>query len=242
MASWKDDTGRYAWGVYNNTGNYEKIYVVGGQGGGNADYFNIPMAEMNALRSRNYGTGIHFWWEGDNLNITINLMVITSNTSWQILRNEYYRGNPNYDIYEFYADIQYQKKNGQWVKLGDKLINRVNAGKPLYDRSGWDSQGSGYLWKTFTFSGLNFDEMDKFSIGIHGDNASVTKWVEFPIHTLPPKPVPNKPWAIRKASNWVSFTNGNKDMKSRQGSNFAKRVDQRIRKSGTWKAQGKVGS
>ena len=242
MASWKDDTGRYAWGVYNNTGNYEKIYVVGGQGGGNADYFNIPMAEMNALRSRNYGTGIHFWWEGDNLNITINLMVITSNTSWQILRNEYYRGNPNYDIYEFYADIQYQKKNGQWVKLGDKLINRVNAGKPLYDRSGWDSQGSGYLWNTFTFSGLNFDEMDKFSIGIHGDNASVTKWVEFPIHTLLPKPVPNKPWAIRKGSNWVSFTNGNKDMKSRQGSNFAKRVDQKIRKSGTWKAQGKVGS
>lgn len=242
MASWKDDTGRYAWGVYNNTGNYEKIYVVGGQGGGNADYFNIPMAEMNALRSRNYGTGVHFWWEGDDLNITINLMVITSNTSWQILRNEYYRGNPNYDIYEFYADIQYQRKNGQWVKLGDKLINRVNAGKPLYDRSGWDTQGSGYLWKTFTFPNINFDDITKFSIGIHGDNASVTKWVEFAVNTLPPKPVPNKPWAIRKGSNWVSFTNGNKEMKSRQGSNFAKRVDQKIRKSGTWKAQGKVGS
>ena len=70
----------------------------------------------------------------------------------------------------------------------------------------------------------------------------MTKWVEFPIHTLPPKPVPNKPWAIRKASKWVSFTNGNKDMKSRRGSNFAKHVDQKIRKSGTWKAQGKVGS
>ena len=34
MASWRDDKGRYAWGVYNNTADYEKIYVVGGPGGG----------------------------------------------------------------------------------------------------------------------------------------------------------------------------------------------------------------
>lgn len=242
MASWKDDVGRYIWGVYNNTGNYAKIYVVGGPGGGGNDYFNIPKSEMDSLHGRNYGTGIHFWWEGDNLNITINLMVITSTSSWQIIRNEYYRGNPNYDIYEFYADIQYQKKNGQWVKLGDNLVNRVSAGKSLYDRSGWDSQGSGYLWKTFTFSGINFDEIEKFSVGIHGDNASVTNWVEFSVHTLKDKPVPNKPWAIRKSGKWLSFTTGSKDMKSRHNNTYVKRFDQKIRKSNTWKDQGKVGN
>lgn len=243
MANWKDDKGRYAWGTYNKTlSSLKNIYVVGGSGGGNDDYFNIPMAEMDLLRSKNYGTGIHFWWNGDNLNITINLIAITSDTSWHFIRNEYYRGTPGYDVYEFYANIQYQKKDGQWVKLGEYLINTVQALSPLYDRVGWDTKGSGYLWKTLTFSNIDFDNITKFSLGIHGDNAEVDTWVDFPIETLPQKPTLNRPWAIRKSSKWVSFTNGNKEMKSRKGTSFAKRVDQKIRKSGTWKAQGKVGS
>lgn len=242
MASWRDDKGRYAWGVYNNTADYEKIYVVGGPGGGDSDYFNIPSSEMQGLRDREYGTGIHFWWSGDSLNITINMIVLTSTTSWNIIRGEYYRGNPNYDKYEFYADIQYQKRNGQWVKIGDNLIKTVTAGSPLYDRYGWDTQETGFLWKTFSYTGLDFSTIQKFSIGIHGDNASVTKWVEFPIETIAPKPDPTRPWAIRKSGNWISFTQGSKEMKSRSGGNFSKRHDQKIRKNGSFVLQGKVGN
>lgn len=185
MASWKDGAGQYTWGTYKKTVDYlANIYFVGGPGGGNSDYFNIPSSEMQALRDRNYGTGIHFWWEGSTLNITVNLMIITSRTDWNIIRNEYYRGNPSYNIYEFYANIQYQKTNGQWVELGEHLINRVNAGEPLYDRSGWDSRGSGYLWKTFSFTNIDTNIIKQFSVGLRGDNAEVNHWNYFPIEVV----------------------------------------------------------
>lgn len=236
MPSWRDDTGRYTWGVYNNTANYEKIYVVGGPGGGNSDYFSIPVSEMQDLRNREYGTGVHFWWSGNTLNITINLIVLTSATDWKIIRGEYYRGNPSYDKYEFYADIQYQKTDGSWVKLGDNLINTVTAGSPLYDRYGWDTQETGYLWKTFSYDNIDLEVVQKFSIGIHGDNASVTNWVYFPIETIIPKP-----WAIRVSGSWKSFNSRNKEMTSRSGGNFSHRFDQKIRKGSNFVKQRKIG-
>lgn len=236
MPSWRDDTGRYTWGVYNNTANYEKIYVVGGPGGGDSDYFQIPASEMQGLRDREYGTGVHFWWSGNTLNITINLIVLTSATDWKIIRDEYYRGNPSYDKYEFYADIQYQKTDGSWVKLGDNLIKTVTAGSPLYDRYGWDTQETGYLWKTFSYDNIDLEVVQKFSIGIHGDNASVANWVYFPIETIIPKP-----WAIRVSGTWKSFNSRNKEMTSRSGGNFSHRFDQKIRKGSNFVKQRKIG-
>ena len=88
MASWKDGIGQYTWGTYSNRGDHTKIYVVGGPGGGGSDYFYISEEEMQALRARNFGTGVHFWWEGSTLKITINLLILTAREDFRVLTGE----------------------------------------------------------------------------------------------------------------------------------------------------------
>lgn len=186
MASWKDAPGQYLWGTYSNIGNYYKIYAFGGPGGGDSDYFYVPSEEMDRLRSKNYGTGIHFWWDGDRLKITINLIIVSAKGDYQYVQgdNVHYVGGSDLD-YEFLANIQYQTTDGTWHKLGDHSINMHHGGQPLYPASGWDS-GSGYLWNTFTFININTDKIKQFSVGIHGASDEVGNWVYYPIKKVKP--------------------------------------------------------
>lgn len=173
MASWKDGIGQYTWGTYLNTATYDDIAVIGGANGGGSDYFGIPDSEMDDLRSREYGTGIHFWRDGNKINITVNLIIITTRNN-SILRGGYYIGNSSAD-YKFFANIQYKTKQGNWVELGDNEISTYHGGDPMYDKAGWDTQKSGYLWKTFTFD-LDLSNISQFSIGIHGEDNEIRKW------------------------------------------------------------------
>lgn len=174
MASWKDGVGQYTWGTYLNTGTYNDIAVVGGAKGGGSDYFGISESEMDTLRAKDYGTGVHFWRDGNKLNITINLIIITTKDN-TILRNGYYIGDSSAD-YKFFANIQYKTKQGNWVELGDKEINTFHGGDPMYDRAGWDTGGSGYLWKTFTFDSIDLTQVTQFSVGVHGEGNDIRKW------------------------------------------------------------------
>lgn len=174
MASYKDGVGQYTWGTYLNTGTYNDIAVVGGAKGGGSDYFGIPESEMDTLRAKNYGTGVHFWRDGNKLNITINLIIISTKND-TILRNGYYIGNSSAD-YKFLANIQYKTKQGNWVELGDKEINTFYGGDPMYDKAGWDTKGSGYLWKTFTFDSIDLSQVTQFSVGVHGEGNEIRKW------------------------------------------------------------------
>lgn len=174
MASYKDGVGQYTWGTYLNTGTYNDIAVVGGAKGGGSDYFGIPESEMDTLRAKNYGTGVHFWRDGNKLNITINLIIISTKND-TILRNGYYIGNSSAD-YKFFANIQYKTKQGNWVELGDKEINTFYGGDPMYDKAGWDTKGSGYLWKTFTFDNIDLSQVTQFSVGVHGEGNEIRKW------------------------------------------------------------------
>ena len=187
MASWKDAPGQYLWGTYSNIGNYIKIYVVGGPGGGDSNYFYISNSDMDNLRSRNYGTGVHFWWEGNNLKITFNLIILTARDDYRFLTGDKVRyvSDRNTD-YNFYANIQYQTRDGQWHKLGDHLVNTHYGGEPIYPLDGWDN-GSGYLWNTFTFNDINTDNVKQFSVGIHGDFDEVGNWAYYPIEQIKPK-------------------------------------------------------
>ena len=186
MASWKDAPGQYLWGTFSNIGNYYKIYAFGGPGGGDSDYFYVPREEMDRLRSKNYGTGIHFWWDGDALKITINLIIVSAKSDYQYVQgdNVRYVGGSDLD-YEFLANIQYQTNDGTWHKLGDHSINMHHGGQPLYPASGWDS-GSGYLWNTFTIRNVNVDNIKQFSIGIHGALDEVGNWAYYPIEKIKP--------------------------------------------------------
>jgi hypothetical protein len=190
MASWKDGEGQYTWGKYNATGDYSDIYIVGGSsGGGNSDYFYISEESMNSARQRNYGTGIHFWRDGNKVNITINLLLISADSNQRAYRNGYYVGDSS-DVYKFFADIQYQTKSGDWVKLGDNFITENYGGMPLFEKSGWDTQNSGYLWKTFTYD-LDLSNITQFSIGIHGENTKVYKWNYYKVEKVfKPEPKP----------------------------------------------------
>lgn len=174
MASYKDGVGQYTWGTYLNTGTYNDIAVVGGAKGGGRDYFGIPESEMDTLRAKNYGTGVHFWRDGNKLNITINLIIISTKND-TILRNGYYIGNSSAD-YKFLANIQYKNKQGNWVELGDKEINTFYGGDPMYDKAGWDTKGSGYLWKTFSFDSIDLTQVTQFSVGVHGEGNEIRKW------------------------------------------------------------------
>lgn len=184
MASWKDGEGQYTWGKFNATGDYQDIYMVGGMSeGGTSDYFYIPAEYLDEARKRNYGTGIHFWREGNKVNITINLLIIAANSSQRFITNGYYIGNSSVD-YPFYANIQYKKKStGQWVKLGDNLITTNYGGMPLFKKDGWDTQSSGYLWKTFTYD-LDLSDIEEFSIGVHGEGTDVYKWNYYKIEKI----------------------------------------------------------
>jgi hypothetical protein len=194
MASYKDGVGQYTWGKFNSTAEYQDIYMVGGMGeGGTSDYFNMPAEYLNEARSRNYGTGIHFWRDGNKVNITINLLIITADSNQRFVTNGYYVGNSSVD-YPFYANIQYKKKStGEWVKLGDNLITTNYGGQPLFKKEGWDTQNSGYLWKTFTYD-LDLTDIDQFSIGVHGEDTNVYKWNYYKVEQVfkpePPKPKP----------------------------------------------------
>lgn len=174
MASWKDGTGQYTWGTYLNTATYDDIAVVGGAKGGGSDYFGISESEMDTLRAKEYGTGIHFWRDGNKLNITINLIIITLRNN-TFLRNGYYIGNSSED-YKFLANIQYKTKQGNWVKLGDNEISTFYGGDPMYDKADWDTKGSGYLWKTFTFDNIDLSQVTQFSVGVHGEGNEIRKW------------------------------------------------------------------
>lgn len=189
MASWKDGKGLYTWGTYSNRGDHTKIYVVGGPGGGDSNYFYISNEEMQALRARNYGTGVHFWWEGSTLKITINLLILTARDDYRVLTGERvkYVGDSSAD-YNFFANIQYQTRDGQWHKLGDHLVNTHYGGEPIYPKEGWDTQKSGYLWNTFSFPDINIDDVKQFSLGIHGDYDDVGNWVYYPIEQIKPTP------------------------------------------------------
>lgn len=184
MASWKDGVGQYTWGTYLNTGTYNDIAVVGGAKGGGSDYFGIPESEMDTLRAKDYGTGVHFWRDGDKLNITINLIIISTKND-TILRNGYYIGNSSAD-YKFFANIQYKNKQGNWVELGDKEINTFYGGDPMYDKAGWDTKGSGYLWKTFTFDNIDLSQVSQFSVGVHGEGNEIRKWNYYNIEDVLP--------------------------------------------------------
>lgn len=190
MASWKDGKGLYTWGTYSNRGDHTKIYVVGGPGGGDRDYFYISNEDMQALRSRGYGTGVHFWWEGKTLKVTINYLILTARDDYRVLTGDRvkYVGDSSAD-YNFFANIQYQTKDGQWHKLGDHLVNTHYGGEPIYPKEGWD-KGSGYLWNTFSFNDINIDDVKQFSLGIHGDYDEVGNWVYYPIEQI--KPTKNK--------------------------------------------------
>lgn len=174
MASWKDGVGQYTWGTYLNTGTNNDIAVVGGAKGGGSDYFGISESEMDTLRTKDYGTGVHFWRDGNKLNITINLIIISIKND-AILRNGYYVGDSSAD-YKFFANIQYKTKQGNWVELGDKEINTFHGGDPMYDRAGWDTGGSGYLWKTFTFDSIDLSQVTQFSVGVHGEGNEIRRW------------------------------------------------------------------
>lgn len=189
MASWKDGKGFYTWGTYSNRGNHTKIYVVGGPGGGDSNYFYISNEDMQALRARNFGTGVHFWWEGKTLKITINLLILTAREDYRVLTGERvkYVGDSSAD-YNFFANIQYQTRDGQWHKLGDHLVNTHYGGEPIYPKEGWDTQKSGYLWNTFSFPDINIDDVKQFSLGIHGDYDEVGNWVYYPIEQIKPTP------------------------------------------------------
>ena len=194
MASYKDGEGQYTWGKFNSTAEYQDIYMVGGMGeGGTSDYFNMPADVLNEARRRNYGTGIHFWRDGNKVNITINLLLITADSNQRFVTNGYYVGNSSVE-YPFYANIQYKKKStGEWVKLGDNLITTNYGGQPLFKKEGWDTQNSGYLWKTFTYD-LDLTDIDQFSIGVHGEDTGVYKWNYYKVEKVfkpePPKPKP----------------------------------------------------
>lgn len=189
MASWKDGKGLYTWGTYSNQGDHTKIYVVGGPGGGDSNYFYISNEEMQALRARGYGTGVHFWWEGKTLKVTINLLILTARDDYRVLTGERvkYVGDSSAD-YNFFANIQYQTRDGQWHKLGDHLVNTHYGGEPIYPKEGWDTQKSGYLWNTFSFPDINIDDVKQFSLGIHGDYDEVGNWVYYPIEQIKPTP------------------------------------------------------
>lgn len=175
MASWKDGEGQYTFGKYNATSNYSDIYIIGSpSGGGNSDYLFLSEDSLDKARARNYGTGIHFWRDGNKVNITINLLIVSADSNQRAYRNGSYVGDSSYE-YRFFADIQYQTKKGDWVKLGDNLITTAYGGMPLFEKSGWDTQNSGYLWKTFTYD-LDLSSITQFSVGVHGEGTDVYRW------------------------------------------------------------------
>lgn len=229
------------WGAYDNTGPYNNV-VVGGSPNSTGPY-GVP---LGTAHSSGYGYGVQFTDNG-NFNIKFELNLV----SYSVTDSGQYRANQRYvtygGTYDYYLTISTSNNNqSSWSQLyKNKVFVHSDSGALLY-RSGWQqtvSQWSGL----FTIP----TDTTHVKIELQGEDATFPHQNIYSISQIIPD---FKPWAIRKNGQWKTLNrtsgwykirkNGWTDKSIMNGNDTGKtnKGVARIRQSGSWKGQGKIGN
>lgn len=229
-------------GAYNNTGPYANV-VLGGNPGDTAD-FGIPLATAHA---KGYGYGINFEDNG-NYNVTIQLNLI----GYGVSDSGQYTGNGRYVIwggrYNYILIVSVSNNGGaSYRDIFNQIIFSHDDHWTLSYMSGWETTAANSQWsKSMQIP----SDTTHVRVELKGEDAT------FPyanIYEIEKIIVKYRPWAVRKGGTFKSLNNPTgwlkirksgkwKEVETMSEANQANKGTSRIRKSGTWVGQDKIGS
>lgn len=230
------------WGTYSATGPYNNV-VMGGSPASSMYGLNLSQA-----KSAGYGNGVQFTYDAksNSVKIEINLIGYGCNSSMQYLPNQHYvQGNFTYD---WFGDFYYSTDGGKnYTLVKQELIARHASNQGLAYTTNWHLSNVNY--STIIPLPPNFTHV---KIEVRGDEPAQRHQNVYTRQVV----ISNyKPWAIRKSGTWTSLNKSSGHFRVRHGNDWVDRSNEllsdigkdnkghnRIRKSGIWKQQNKLGS
>jgi len=231
------------WGAYNNTGPYNNV-VLGGSPNPTGPYG----APLEQAHNEGYGRGIHFSDDG-NYGVTFQLDLVpyaVTDTGGYVANQSYvqYGGNYRYKL------IVSTSNNNQanWSEIFNQFIFTHPDTYTMIYRSGWQTTAQASQWSKFFKLPKDTTHV---KIELMGEEATLPHQNIYSIQQIIPD---FRPWAVRKNGRFLSLDRSTGFFKKRSGGNWKDvpkyAVDlagkdnsgtSRIRKSGNWKGQSKVG-
>ena len=220
------------YGGYNNTGPYANVLLIGSP---NNTIHGLSNVQLDEARSYGKGRGVGFELVSDNtLKIYLSLVAVAVTDNGAIMYNHSYVNFGG--TYFYYIKISKSTNGGQsfeQIYIG-KDIGHPSTNKLAY--SDYWQQSSNELTYNITMG----DNVTHIKVEFYGEDAT------FPHENIYTREQVLKdswkPWAIRKGT-WKSLTAG--WLKKRTNGSWQDKgqIDQnKIRKSNTWKNQGKLGN
>lgn len=230
------------WGTYAPTGPYNNV-VMGGSPAGSM--YGLDLAPA---KGAGYGNGIEFRYTQDtnSLYIHINLIGYGADANNNYIPNQHYvQGNFTYD---WYCDVWYSTNGGgSWVQMVSTLVARHNSNQTLAYNGNWGL--SNVNWST-NLNNLPSD-FTHVKVEVRGDDPALRHQN---VYTREMVISSFKPWAIRKSNDFKTLDVPSGFFKIRKGGNWADKSEMslgdvnkenagsaRIRKSGKWRGQNRIG-
>lgn len=230
------------WGTYAATGPYNNV-VMGGSGAN-----SMYGLDLTPAKGAGYGNGIRFTYNSETniVKVEINLIGYGSDPNNNYIPNqEYVHGDFTYD---WYVDVWYSTDNqANWTKTKTELCARHNSNQTLAYKGNWGL--SNINWSANVNLPSNFTHV---KVEVRGDEPAQRHQN---IYTREIVIQSFKPWAIRKNNQFKSLDVSSGFYKIRKSNNWVDKSEMmlsdinrdnagtaRIRKSGTWKGQNKIGN
>lgn len=231
------------YGAYNNTGPYNNV-VLGGSPDNNGP-FSAPLTQAHQA---GYGRGINFSDDG-NYGVTFQLDLVP----YAVSDSGVYIANQTYvqygGLYKYRLIISASDDNqASWTEIFNQFIFSHSDTWAMIYHSGWETTAQNSQWSKFLQLAKTTTHV---KIELMGEDAT------FPYHNIYSiqQIIPDfRPWAIRKNGKFLSCNRSTGFFKKQSGNVWvdipkysvdkAGQTNQgtsRIRKSGTWKGQSKVG-
>lgn len=229
------------WGTYAATGPYNNVVMIGSP---SATFKGLNLSQA---KSAGYGKGIEFSYNSNDntLKTHINLIGYASDTKMNYLSNQHYvSGNFTYD---WYCDYYYSVDNGNsYVKIKSELVASHASTQGLAYVDDWVKSHINHA--TILSLPQNFTHV---KIEVRGDEPAQRHQN---IYTREVIITDFKPWAIRKLNTFKSLDRDSGFFKIRKSGNYVDKSKMqqsdtnqenkgtaRIRKSGKWVGQIKIG-
>ena len=232
------------WGAFNNTGPYTNV-VLGGSPNSTGPY-GIPLSQAH---DNGLGYGIKFSDNGNfGVSFVLNLVPYSVTENEQYLANAYYV--PYGGAYNYILIVSTSNNNqSSWKQIYRNTIFSHPGGAPLCYRNGWLDTARKSQWQGFFQLPTDTTHV---KIELQGEDVTLPHQNIYSIKQIIPA---FKPWAIRKGKQFQTLNvptgyfkvrkNGEWVDKSIMNGGEIGQIDKgtaRVRKSGRWKGQGKVGS
>lgn len=221
-----------AYGGYNNTGPYYNVLLIGSPTNSINGLSNVS---LDQARQSGHGRGVGFELVENNiLKIYVSLVgVSVSDSGTCIYNNNYVNFGGNYN---YFVKLSKSTDNGSTYNefyLGKDVVHPST--NPLAYNPNWQLSA---FEKTYT---LNLsDDITNIKFEIYGEDATFPHKNVFTREQILKDAF--KPWGLRRGT-WKSLTVG--FFKKRTGGQWLDRgqiAQNKIRKSGTWNNQGKIGN